>query len=309
MKKQLFRYAAVLLTAGLFITACKKENTGADASSETEIKAQADDQERFAAETDDVTNDAYAALENSNTTLLGRPMGDTLFRRCDATVAVNVTGSPKTITITYNGNCLGDRTRTGTVVLTFADNFKWVEAGASFTVTYNNLTITRKRDGKSIVLNGTTTITNVSGGYLRDLATAAAPMVHEIKSNGLSITFDNGTQRVWKLAKRRTFTYNNGIVIAVSGISTEGDGIAEWGVNRFGRNFTTTIITPLTIKQSCNFRLVSGTVKHTVGNRTTTTTFGLDALGVPVATCAAVLYLKVEWVGANGATLTYIAPY
>ncbi|HMO62789.1 MAG TPA: hypothetical protein PKC39_10685 [Ferruginibacter sp.] len=309
MKKQSGLFALTLLSAVLILSACKKDNNSGEMAAETEIKAQADDQERFAAETDEAATDAFTALENSNSSLLGRPLGNLLPVRCDASIDIDTVSAAKKITITYNGNCLGNRTRTGSIVLSFANSFRWGQAGATFTLTYNNLTITRVRDNKKIIINGVKTVTNVSGGFLRDLATATAPRIHDIKSNGLSITFDNGTSRVWRLAKRRTFTYDNGIVMAVSGISTEADGVAEWGINRFGGNFTTTILSPLTIKQSCNYKLVSGAVKLQVNNRTTTTTFGLDAMGLPVSACVAQFYLKIEWVGPNGGTLTYLGTY
>ena len=310
MKKYSSYLLAMCLCAGLFLTSCKKENTGTKVDDETEISAQADDQEQFASETDDVANDANSSIENNGGTYTGRPNGDPLpGPGCNVNVVFDTTGSSKKVTLTYNGECVGNRTRTGKVIINFADNFRWGNAGATFTVTYVDLKITRKRDNKSITINGTMTHTNKSGGLLRNLASAGT-IIHEVTSDNMSVTFNNGTARTWKVAKRRTFTYEGGIVIKVEGISAERAGIAEWGTNRFGNSFTTTIVTPLIVKQSCDFRLVSGKVKHTVGAKSITTTFGLDVTGNPVTICPiGLFYLKVEWVAANGGTGTLILPY
>lgn len=313
MKKQLTILSVAILSAGLFFTSCKKDNTTkTPTDNSVEAKQQSDDQARFSNETDAADDDANAALENSGGSYLGEtPLTPPLFLRCDATVTVDTLSNPRTITVTYNGNiCLGNRTRTGTVVISFAPGFRWANVGAQYTVTYNNLKITRISDNKSITFNGSKTITNVSGGKLRNLATRNAPIVHEVRSDGLSVTFDNGSQRSWKVAKRRTFTYDNGIVIAVTGISNLGGGIAEWGVNRNNHDFTTAIVDPLVVKQSCDFRLVSGQVLHTVtGGVTTTTTFGLDSTGAPVTSCPVALFYKIVWTGPNGTSLTYIGIY
>ena len=312
MKKQICYLFVATLSAGLFFASCKKNDT-TNTATDTEVQVQSDDQARFSNETDAVANDANVALENSGGSYAERPTAPPLQGgACDFTVVVDTVNSPRTITLTYSGNCLGDRTRTGSVVLSFQPGFRWGKAGATYSITYQNLKITRGRDNKSITINGTKTITNISGGTLRNLATATSPVVHEVKSTGMSITFDDGTQRTWQLAKRRTFTYDNGIVLSIEGISTEGAGIAEWGTNRFGKAFTSTILQPLVIKQSCNFRLVSGQIKHTNAERTSTTTFGLDASGNAVTTCPAAggfFYFKVEWVGVNGKTYSFIAPY
>jgi hypothetical protein len=314
--KKTISYLSVvaILSIGLFYSSCKKSDVSknGNTTSETELTTQSDDQERFTNETDAVTDDANAALENSGISNLGEtPQTPQLPNVCDYTVAVDTVATPRTITITYTGTgCLGNRTRTGKVVISFTPNFRWAQAGSSYTVSYQNLKITRISDSKAITLNGSKTITNISGGRLRNLATRGAAIIHEITSDGMSITFDNGTQRQWKIAKRRTFTYDNGIVIAISGVGTASAGLAEWGINRFDKEFTNSILEPLVIKQSCDFRLVSGKAMHKVGAFSSTITFGLDAAGSPLTTCASgSFYYKAVWEGVSSNTYTVIAPY
>ncbi len=86
---------------------------------------------------------------------------------CDAIITLDTANGNRQITITYNGtNCALDRTRTGSVMITWPIGQLWSTAGAVVTVNFNNLAITRVLDNKTITLNGTHTYTNVSGGSL-----------------------------------------------------------------------------------------------------------------------------------------------
>jgi hypothetical protein len=188
---------------------------------------------------------------------------------------------------------------------------RWKNAGAVINVSFQNLQITRLIDNKSIIINGTQTYTNVSGGLLINLPTIGA-ITHTITSSNMSVTFDNGTQRNWQVARRRVFTYNNGIVITVSGTHADGTvtNIAEWGTNRFGGAFTTSTWEPIIIKQDCNFRVTSGKLKHITPLIAAIATFGLNAGGNPTSCPGiAAYYYKLEWTGPAGNTHSVILPY
>jgi hypothetical protein len=309
MKIKILLLAAVTFCTAIIFTACQK-NAASSVDETTEVSTQADDQARVSTEVDAVANDADVTLE-STTAFSGR--GDQIQSLiCDATIVVDTVSNPRTITITYNGtNCLGTRTRTGVVVISMAQGVRWKNAGAVLTVSFQNLKITRLSDNKSITINGSHVYTNVTGGLLVNLATLGT-ITHTITSSGMSITFDNGSQRSWQVARQRVFTYNNGIMITTTGTHTEGTttGIAEWGTNRFGNAFTCAITAPLVIRQDCNFRLTSGEVVHTRPAVTATATFGLDATGNPTS-CpgTGTYYMKIVWVGAGGNTHTVILPY
>ncbi|MEP7238075.1 MAG: hypothetical protein ABI685_09425 [Ferruginibacter sp.] len=304
IKHLLIASAMVAFTFG--ITSCKKDNNNSTTTdTATETKTQADDQSFFSNETDIATNEANASFEtyagSATQTPVGieTPPGFTL--PCDAAVTVDTASSPRTITIVYNGNsCDLRRTRTGTIIISFAQGFRWREANASLTAQFVDFKVTRKNDSKSVVINGTRIITNVSGGLLRDLATTDS-IVHKIDDTNMTVTFDNDKKRTWETHFTRIFKYNNGIVV-----STTGHVI---GTNRFGDAFTSTITQPLVITQSCDFNLVSGQVQHTGAKITSTLTFGLDAAGNPVSNCPVLLYYKVVWTGPNGSSLIYIGVY
>lgn len=309
MKKTTLSYLLFVSLLMIGFTACKKEKN--KDTTNDEMTTHSDDQNQFSAEIDGVANDADLVIE-SNPGLTGRYEGvqGTI---CDATVTSNLATDPMTITITYDGTiCPGTfHKRQGVVVISMAQGVQWKNAGAAVTVTFQNLKITRLGDNKSITINGAQTYTNVSGGLLLNLPNLTS-ITHSITSDGLSITFGNGAQRSWEVAKQRVFTYNSGVVITTTGTHTDGNntGIAEWGTNRFGAAFATAITEPLVVKQDCSFRLTSGSVKHTVGQSSAVATFGLNAAGEPTS-CPGigVYYLKLVLTGPNGNSITVIWPY
>jgi len=298
--------ASAIITISAGITSCKKDNnnsTSTDTAAET--KAQADDQSFFSNETDLATNDANASFDayagSATQTPAGIETPPGFGLPCDATITVDTASSPHTITITYNGNnCNLTRRRTGTIIISFPQGFKWREANAALSVQFVNFKVTRNIDSKSVVINGTRTITNVSGGLLKNLANTDS-IVHKIDDTNMSVTFANDKQRTWETHFTRVFKYNNGIVVSTTGAVT--------GTNRFGNTFTSTITQPLVVSQSCSFNLISGQVQHTGTNITATVTFGLDSSGNPINGCPLLLYYKVLWMGPNGTSLTYIGVY
>lgn len=310
MKTRILSFLTAVLCLSVAFTSCQKDaNSSSDNT--TEVSTHSDDDSRFSSESDGAANDINAVLETT-TGFTGRPGG--IQTICDATVVVDTLSNPRTITITFNGTaCLPGRTRTGVIVVSMAQGVRWRNAGAQINVTFQNFKITRTRDNKSITINGTQTHTNVSGGLLVNLASLGT-ITHTITSSNMSVTFDNGQQRTWQVARQRVFTYNNGVVITVTGMHSDGGvtGIAEWGTNRFGNTFTTAITSPLVVRQDCDFRLTSGSVKHTTSNNiTATATFGLDVNGNPTSCPGAngTYYFKIVWTGPAGNTRTVILPY
>jgi len=312
MKIKILLLASITFCMAIIFNACKKDNSAASSltTQTTQLTTQAADQAQVSTEVDAVNNDADASLESS-TAFSGRGQ-QVQGLICDATVVIDTTSNPRTITITYNGtNCLNNRTRTGVVIISIPQGIHWKDAGAAVTFTFQNLKITRLLDNKSITINGSQTYTNVSGGLLINLATLGT-ITHTITSSGMAITFDNGSQRSWQVAKQRVFTYNNGVVITTTGTYSNGttSGISEWGINRYGNAFTTAITQPMVIRQDCSFRITSGQVVHTRPADTSTVTFGLDATGNPTS-CPGTgsYYMKIVWVGSGGLSHTVILPY
>ncbi|MHA4811223.1 hypothetical protein ACX0G9_24185 [Flavitalea flava] len=323
--KVLYRFATLTALVGL-IFACNKNNgkdNGDSASLTTAaLQTQSDDQSRVSGENDAVSNDVETSLNSpgvGSTIGTGYSSGiqtsgavSVASLICDASVTVDTTVNPKVITITYNGtNCAGNRTRTGVVTISIPAGVHWRDTGAVVTVNIQNLKITRVSDNKSITLNGTHIYTNVYGGRLIDLA-KRENITETITSDNMSITFDDGTKRAWQVARKRVYTYNNGIVITLTGTHSDGTatGIEQWGINRFGNNFETLITQPLISRQDCSFRLTAGQMEIVRPEITATLTFGLDSAGAPTG-CPGegTYYFKASWEGSGGKSGSVILPY
>ncbi len=312
MKKSLFNFLMAFTALLMFsVVSCKKSNTDNEADYTEEFKVQSDDHTFMTAETDEVTADANTALEN-DPTLAGRP----LYTICGATVATVSNANARVVTITYNGNnCKGTRKRVGVVELSIQGANKWKNAGTVLSVKYMNLKITRLSDTtKSITVNGTEIYTNTSGGKLLDVALNNATVTHDITGSGLSLTFDDGTQRLWNVSKRRVFSNVGGnVVVTTTGTHSDGinSDIAEWGTNRKGKVFTARIVEPIVMKQDCDFRIGSGKICYTKFVVPIYVTFGLDASGVPT-TCpgtSSTYFMKIDWTKLNGTAQSVIRPY
>ena len=310
MKLKFLSVSSFFVFSLVLFFSCKKEDSSPAPSENEQVAAHVTDESQVSSEMDQIALDAGIAIEFDPVFSGNNSVLDEII--CDATVQYSSSSDPKTITITYNGsNCGNGRTRSGAIVLSMAQNVEWKNPGASFTITFNDLKITKTSTGKSITITGTHTITNVSGGLLVHLATEG-PVTHTVTSNDMKVSFDNGTARTWNVSKQRVFTYSNGVVVSITGTHTEGDNtsIAEWGTNRLGNSFTTSITSPVVVKQSCNFRITEGAITHATDAFSATATFGLNANGLPTECPGSdSYYYKLVWTGQAGGNLTVLLPY
>jgi hypothetical protein len=316
MKMRFLAMAAI--AAAVCFTACKKSSSSDDNSEAelaTRIANHTDDQNNFATQMDAVDNDINSTIESNNS--FGRETY-VMTPPCNVNVSfdsVQQSGALyRRLTLTFNGaNCQGTHSRTGQIVVLQPMAQHWSDSGAVITENVNNLKITRLSDNKSITLNGTRTVTNVSGGRLAQLMLGGrSSILHAIAGN-MSLRFEDSTTRQWNIARKRLFTRTNQVVhITLTGnYSANGmTGIAEWGTNRYGAPFFTRIAEPLQSSSECNFRLGSGKIEHTGIGATTVVTFGLDAQGNATGCPGAnPYYLKAVWTNNNGVSQTIIRPY
>ncbi len=298
-----------VVIATVVLTSCRRDRDNLE-TYKSMFGLHSDDNARVSNELDLVASDASNTI--SAAPIMSGGKIDGLGDLCDAIVTYDTLGDNRQVTINYNGtNCQGNRSRVGTVIITIPLGTLWNQAGSIATVTINNLKITRLSDNKSITLNGIKTITNVSGGLVQNLSSLSS-ITHTVSSTNMSIAFDDGTQRLWNIARQRVFTYNNGIVLTITGTHSENGvvGIAEWGITRNGSEFIAQITQPLVIRQDCDFRLTSGQKVFTRLEKTVTVSFGLDGDGNPT-TCpgSGNYYLKAEWTNAQGEIQSVIKPY
>lgn len=288
------------LVTGLTFNACKKDDTDDDSKTPTTlteeqiISQQANDEEDFQAASDNADETADKVMGS----IAGTGKGIMIEKPCDATIDSSLLITDKQITITFNGtNCNGNGIiRTGKIILKLTTGNRWVDSNAVLTVTYENFSVTRR--AKTIVINGTKTHTNLSGGKIGQVSSGKT-IRHKVVSSNMKCKINNATERTWNVNRLKTFTKEgNYIKLALSGEGTSGSytNLVTWGTNRAGKEFFTKIQTPVVISTECTAGPKSGVKIHYVGtDRTVTTTFGVDLNGNAVTT-GCPTHFKIVWV-------------
>ena len=267
---------------------CRREK---DQASEEQAELAADDAM--------ITRETDQALDDANDVLTTSRYGDgSSSSLCGITVDSTEIATGK-ITLNFDGSTcfLGTRKREGKISIRFSPvGGKWSDAGAQIKLTFFNFKVTRISDNKSIVLNGSKSITNTSGGLIRQLTAISDPVVHSIRAD-LSIEFEDGTLRSWRVARKRTASISGGYFQ----IQHEGDTavggyklVTSWGTTRKGSVFYVCTEAPLVYTTQCFRKAKSGALKVYTIYRTFTITLGIDENGDPDQDTCPYGY-KVEW--------------
>lgn len=286
---------AIALT-GLTFTGCKKDKTPDPAVNTQSMQQLTKDEVTVTQVSDD-------ALYDANTVLSGNQNKSTeTLWPCNAIIdSVTVAGDSISYHITYIGdNCNHTRVREGQVIVTKKIGENWGAQGATTTVKLINLKITKKSNGKWLILNGTKIFTNVSGGFLWQLGINHTSIVHRAVG-ALTATFDDGTTRIWYLNRQRTFTglLGGSLVMTIDGLgSADGyDNLVIWGINRNGEAFYTQITQSIVIKATCDWDPVSGVKIYQIpaDNKKATVTYGYDVNGNLVTNGDCPTHFRVDW--------------
>jgi hypothetical protein len=311
MKGHYFKALIVMVgLAATTLTSCKKSSTAADDSISTKDANSISN--GMSSTSDDAASAAGQVSSYKSLMGLNNSGGNLL-------VGATITDTSSTgIVITYDGStaCNGI-VRSGTVTITNTGGIPWHEAGAQLTVTYDNVTFYDQITQYTYKLNGSHTITNVTGGLAWKVAAGLAPnttVTHQIKSSNMSITFPNGvTQTNWTVNRIRSWTSTGTLItVTLSGSSATGN-VTETGTNRFGDQFINTISSPIMGNSGCLWRPYTGTWTHQVSTRTATVQFGSNLSGQIVGsatTCPASLDYGYYITYTNGSTTLYkFVPY
>lgn len=315
MKGKILKFMFVLIgLSAMTLTSCKKSSALADVTS-------ASDNNNVSQHMNAAIDDAANAAGNSGA-LAGKKSSTNAWTLQGGTIDSSQISSG-IITITYDGVTPVDGrfTRSGSVKLTLQGYpaTHWKDAGATLAMVFTNVKYTNIVTGSQFTYNGTTEIVNVSGGLawriLANLDQGTVIHNHKSTGNGVSITFYDGSQRVWNFNRVRTFT-NTGGNISVSlaaGGGTEGgySNVDAWGTNRAGNQFYNQIVSPIVFTNSCNTNYrdpMSGEVKHYVGGATLDVLFGVDASGNVTTTCPDYGY-KVTYTNSRNQTESRVIEY
>jgi hypothetical protein len=321
MKTKFFNpYLFFMCFVSILFFSCQKSTEEDTISNEMQVQIQSDDAEMISSETESIDEDA-STIASSNSRFSG--IGN-IFSVNNISADIDTTnpgGVANRITINYNGRTTGCRKRTGSITIELLNATRWIEAGATLKMTFNNFKVENICRNKSVAISGERFITNVNGGNLFRLANNPSTILrHKVKTGaaGITATFTDslGTKTAnWNLAKltnigfinlTNRFNYEiNGDTTINGKINTE-----SWGTTRFGKTYQTVINVPIKANSVCQvWRPTSGTVTHTVGNVTAQVHFGLNAIGNPVGGNDCAGFFKITVTPANGNVFTKLIPY
>lgn len=152
----------------------------------------------------------------------------------------------------------------GTITVTLVSGTAFTDQNAKLKVVFTNYKVLYTNSNQSVVYDGTSYITNISGGSLVSLFTSTpnAEVIHKVRGD-MTIMFDTlGTTfaRSWKIFRKRTFQNTPGTVTGIT-FKLEGDtsfassayfngttgtfsSVSEIGLNVDNEKFVCDVTTP-----------------------------------------------------------------
>ncbi|UPT65470.1 MAG: hypothetical protein M0D57_13050 [Sphingobacteriales bacterium JAD_PAG50586_3] len=300
--KNIFLTLTTLVAAfAITFSACKKNTDGPG----DDLKL-GNDNAKVQSDIDEGGNAGSEAFSFTSLALrLSEPGGanqvQAMIQICGASIDTSMLTSQKQITITFDGNTpCGGKIRGGTIRAKLVAGAKWSDIGAVLLVTFTNYKVEHIATATEFTYNGTKTYINLTGGLIRTLG-QNPQVTHKVRGS-MQVTFDDGTQRTWWIARKNTYDANGGNTrLIVEGDTTISNNVCTvGGINRLGNNFLLQAPSALVLLEGCGWdRPVNGVRVHTYNNRTVSLTFGVDAQGSPAGGSCAYGY-KIEWTRLNG---------
>ena len=292
-KKITLVFAIALI--GVFSTACKKElkdNLNPDSSS---IQQLVKDEVVIESSSEEAINDANDVLSKSNTK-------DLQAMPCNANIDSVLIADTMIYTITFNGlNCAGTKFKTGKLIVKKNVLTPWSQALTTVTIRFDSLKVTKVSNGNWVMMNGTKTCQNVSGGLVKNLTSSSSPIVQKVIGS-IQATFSDNTTRTWNVARQITYSGNyatHELLISLAGLGSENGytNLVVWGINRHNENFYTQISQAIVLRESCGWNAISGIKTHQIpsDNKSATITFGFNNLNQPITGNACPEKLKIDW--------------
>lgn len=301
--KHLFRFALLMIAAmTISFTGCKKDTTTSKDKANTESMQQLSNDENT------VENASDQAMNDANQVLSGGKLKSTESGPCNTTVTIGpIVDDTITVDIFYHGkDCAEKHIRSGHIYIKKKYSEEWSTPGATVLVIFDNFTIVKISNGKSVRFNGTKHYQNVSGHYIWQLGldSTVTSIVDKLWGT-ITATFDSdNTSKVWNIARQRTLT---GSLIALV-VTTDGFGTADgytqlatWGTNRNGEQFYSRITQSVVHRMLCNWDPCSGIIIHEIpsASKSATITFGYDSNNNLITNGDCPSRYRIDWVVGN----------
>lgn len=312
MKKQIILLVSItILSTGFY--ACKKEDQQA---LDAKTKQFNDDSNNFKAESDQADNDVNNTI--NEIPAFGRGAGVLSSPLCGVTIDSSQLAQ-KILFFNFDGitPCFSpSRTRSGQIKVQLTNGNNWHMAGSVLTLTYNNFKITRLSDNKSIMFNGTKTLTNVNGHNWLTFLAGTSTFKYRSRAYDVNVTYNDGSTAVWNQTCITEWLYTpTGNHAPYLTFTSNGDSTVNsysnssmWGTNRYGEAFTTYYTTPIVSNTYCGlWRPNTGELIHHVNTSDFALTLGVDQSGNPTTLDCAYGF-KVSWTS-NGNSNSVVLSY
>jgi hypothetical protein len=312
-------------------TSCSKTGytvTNYTADSATQIIT-ANDELNINYEMDQVINEAI-----SSTTLSVIASGDTMNPGqspiqntflSGAIIDTSQLADSALIRIQYFGkNVPQTKGRTGIVTIQLARDgtgkiIPWKTPGAVMNITFEQYEVIVLATNVSLWINGTATVTNISGGQLTTPSKMILPAGDSLQdrvSSNFSFTYNDNTGVIvtygWNIAQTRSFSFQNSVLTSVirGDSSVNGiNGISTTGTTRFGNVFYTPVTAAIVQSISSSYILsepLSGTKVINGIPEPITINYGVNSSGVAVQSNP--YGYKMTWTH-NGGQATSVVSY
>jgi hypothetical protein len=189
----------------------------------------------------------------------------------------NNTSSQKIYKVNYGGTTpCGYKYKSGQITFELQNGTAFNQAGAIFVIKYIDYTVEVKATGSVIKLNGSSTVTNQSGGYIWQSITASDTIIHKIRGS-VNVTFSDNTVRPRNYFQLRTWLSTSppmdwsGLSLSISGDTIVGSSnLIETGKTYDGNyDYKTELLTKF-IWKNCGttwagpYKLTNGEAKMNV---------------------------------------------
>jgi hypothetical protein len=309
MTKTTFLLGALLVTITVLLTNCSKTNSNPSSQNESQLQAavmqNTADEYRMQTDEELLSADISTAVgANPSFTIASASTADSSLIAGAIVDNSIITASLKKIKIVYTGTSVFGTIHTGTIIIELVKGDSWIEAGAVLKIDFEDVKITYME--RSVTYNGTSYITNVSGGLPYWLGDS---VIHRVRVNA-SVTFDDNSKITWWAARKNLYVKTNASFASYGDTLINGETYAMGGVNRYNTYFLIKAPQPVVANLTCGFnKPVSGLRIFTGDNRNVTITFGVSENGSLVGEGNCAYGYKVEWPKWNGEIGTAIISY
>ena len=288
------RLLMIFLLAAVVMTACKKDEPAEVPTDSSSVQQLSQDDSSVEYSMDEVLVDAGQVLAGNG---LMKNMG----LPCNATLdSVYVLNDTVNYHITYNGlNCINTKFRTGVIIVKINQNTQWFLPGAFLVVEFYNYEVTNVLNGKTMKINGMSSLENISGGIIELLGTNLDMVIHKNTAHVI-VSFNSHPPRDWHLTKLLVYTGTPGSLILVVngfGVAQGYNNLLSWGKDRDGKNFFTQVEESVVFTENCNFLPHSGEQVYTIpaDNLKATAIFGYNDNNEPVSGSECPTRYRLDW--------------